>query len=399
MRNSKPLALCAVLATMPGYAARRGYIAELFWPGVPRSRARCSLRQAIFYLSERLGKPLILADESNLELNTSELTVDILELEDALAGGEFERAAELYSGPFLAGFERKVSTELESWIEAQNERLRPAIDVAFGGLIQEALDADDPNAAVRWARRYSDLNPLDDTAQTALVRALTAAGDKTGVLQAYQSYRALLRRELDAEPSEELKAMIADLNNHRPEPRVAERRRRRVLVSAVRLKPRSVLAGAAALAVLMTLGAWRLAVRADARLNPLPTARGQVAVVLLNGVSANHSLHLTDATCEVRRSNGPAAARGEAHVTVRLNTPDDGWMEFYFRDGTDTTEGEAVDAIGKLTALRFSGELRDTRPQIDLSLWLDYVNDDLADYDPALSVADAVTVPQLIPCK
>jgi DNA-binding SARP family transcriptional activator len=84
MKHSKSLALCAVLATMPGHSARRDDLAELFWPGISYGHARCLLRQAIFYLSERLGESVICADDSSLSLDTDRLLIDVVEFENAL---------------------------------------------------------------------------------------------------------------------------------------------------------------------------------------------------------------------------------------------------------------------------------------------------------------------------
>jgi DNA-binding SARP family transcriptional activator len=47
LRGSKTLVLVAYLADRPERSASRAHLAELFWPGVPASKARRSLRQAL----------------------------------------------------------------------------------------------------------------------------------------------------------------------------------------------------------------------------------------------------------------------------------------------------------------------------------------------------------------
>ncbi len=209
LANSKPLAMVAVLATTPDHTARRDYLAELLWPGTGSTRARRSLRQALFYLSKRLDEPLILADDFTLTLDVDHIDVDIWRFQRALERADYAGVVELYAGPFVPGLERKAGAELEHWIETQDEQLRAGLEVAYDRLIRRSLEKGDAESAVECARKYVDLNPLNERAQLALVRSLKAANDRVGALQTYRSYRTLLREALDGEPSQELARAIA----------------------------------------------------------------------------------------------------------------------------------------------------------------------------------------------
>jgi len=209
LSNSKPLALLAVLATMPEHTARRDHVAQLLWQTADESHARRSLRQALHYLSKRVKEPLIEATDSELKLRAEVLEVDLWEFERAVEAGAYQHAVELYTGPFMPGLERKAGPELEHWIESQDEQLRAGLEAAYARLIGDALQDGDADAAVGYARRYVELNPLNEKAQLALVRSLKAARDRAGALQAYRSYRSLLKQVLDGEPSEELERAIA----------------------------------------------------------------------------------------------------------------------------------------------------------------------------------------------
>ncbi len=209
LANSKPLALLAVLATMPGGTASRDYVAELLWPGAPHNRARRSLRQALFQLSKRAGVELITADDSTLKLNAELLTVDLWEFDRAMGKADYEKSLDLCDGSFLATYDRKIEGELAHWVDAQNGRIRVGLEVASARFVTEALQEGDPKRAVKAASRYAEANPLDDAAQALLIRTHRALGSDVEALQAYERYRKLLKDALGDEPTEEMEKAVA----------------------------------------------------------------------------------------------------------------------------------------------------------------------------------------------
>ena len=238
LRRSKALALCAVLATMRGYSARRSYLAELLWPGIPQDRARNSLRQTLHYLFERTGGRLIDADDSTLTLDTGQVAVDVIELENAVQEGDHERVVSLYSDRFMADYDRQVGRELEQWIEARNARLQSGFSTAVHRVVPDMLYRKRPEQAVRVARRFADANPFDETAQALLVETLKTAGEYAAASQAYEAYRTLIRAELDCEPSARLQELANELDRlsrQRSAARIAERE----LVARIDPGPRS----------------------------------------------------------------------------------------------------------------------------------------------------------------
>jgi DNA-binding SARP family transcriptional activator len=209
LSNKKPLAVLAILATMPGSAASREYLAELLWPGVGHDRARRSLRQALYQLSKQAGQELVVTGDITLSLNRDLLAVDLWAFDRAMEERDYGRGVKLCDGPFLAGFEGKAGNELSRWIEAQNERLGAALDVAYAQTIAEAVRTGDLESAVEYAQANAARNPLDEGGQVLLVRTLRAAGRDVEALQSYQGYRKLLAEELEDEPGEELERSAA----------------------------------------------------------------------------------------------------------------------------------------------------------------------------------------------
>lgn len=207
--SSKPAAILALLATLPGATANRDYLADLLWPGADHSHARSSLRQALFQLSKRASPDLLEADNATLSLNRDLLKVDLWAFDRAMEASDFGGAVELWHGPFLAGFERKLESELAHWAEAQNERIRPALEVAYARLVGRALREEEVKRAVHFARKYARDFPLHDVAQVTLIQTLRAVGKDVEALRSYEAYRQLLRDELGDVPGEELEDAAA----------------------------------------------------------------------------------------------------------------------------------------------------------------------------------------------
>lgn len=199
----------ALLARLPK-GQRREHIAELLWPESDRARGRRSLRQALFHLSKNVEAEIVVSDDatSTLAVNEDLLEVDVREFEAAVKGEDYERAAALYGGPFLAGWGSKLGREAEHSIEAENSRLLVGLAVAYSRLVTRSLRARRFDDATRYARAYVDLNPLDENAQATLVKTLRASGDEVGALAAFEAYQTLLGSSLQEQPDERLREMV-----------------------------------------------------------------------------------------------------------------------------------------------------------------------------------------------
>jgi DNA-binding SARP family transcriptional activator len=213
LSDSKSLALLAYVAAAPGRRARRSHLADLLWPHSDPGHARSSLRQAIYYLSQKAEDGLTLSDEGVVAPNPRKLRVDLWRFEEALEEEDWERAVGLYEGPFLGDYSVEGAREFEGWSEAQNERIWSGLKVAYYRIVDEATEAGDFERAIRHARAYVELNPLDETAQRTLIRTQMAAGDRVEAYRSYERYRALLREELGTEPGEELEARVERLRS------------------------------------------------------------------------------------------------------------------------------------------------------------------------------------------
>lgn len=258
LSDAKGLAVLAYLATMPDCTAGRDHLARLVWPGKERSQGRAALRQALYYLRGKTDDDatLVRADGDRLAVDRRQLGVDLWEFEEALAREEWNRVRDLHDGAFLGGYSVEGGEEFRHWRDSYDDGIRAGTREAYRALVAEGLERGEPEQAIGDARRWVGMNPLDEAAQEALIRSLAAAGDRTGALRAYESYRSLLRRELDESPGSRVAAALDELRSmargpsDRPEGSPEEELG--TLGDAV------VVAGMVGALLLVTMAGWRL---------------------------------------------------------------------------------------------------------------------------------------------
>src|SRR3712207_8580392 len=97
-RQRRKLALLAVLA-LARRPLSRDYLVEMFWGDQDEERARHSLSDALSHLRRVLGRDAIAVRQAEVALGEeARLAVDAIELADAVAAREHERAVALYAG-------------------------------------------------------------------------------------------------------------------------------------------------------------------------------------------------------------------------------------------------------------------------------------------------------------
>ena len=116
----KELPLLAYLARRGGRPVSRAEAATLFWEDRDERRARQSLRQALSELRRLVGDALPL-DAEQITLREGALSLDVGELERALAAGRYAEAVRLWTGEFLPGIEEIGGEELRGWLEVERE--------------------------------------------------------------------------------------------------------------------------------------------------------------------------------------------------------------------------------------------------------------------------------------
>lgn len=215
LAQPKRLALLVYLAAAtPGPFHRRDALLGLLWPENDQAHARAALSRAVHYLRMHLGEGVLVGHgDDELGLDASVFSCDVVQFSDAVERGDFEAALELYRGDFLAGFFLHHEHEFELWVEATRAQLRERAAVAARTLSDCAEERGNLALALHWARHASTLAPYDEADLRRRIRLLDRTGDRGSAVDAYNHFAQRMSEELDIAPSDETRALIADLSS------------------------------------------------------------------------------------------------------------------------------------------------------------------------------------------
>jgi DNA-binding SARP family transcriptional activator len=207
----KRLALLSFVAVGHPDGCRRDVLIAQFWPDSGTALARNALRQALTMLRRHLGAESLPNPRGEvIRVDPERVRVDALAFERAFAADDMPGALALYRGEFLSGLHLSGLVEVERWIEArratyQRRAVRGALRLA------EHANAGDSAVALSWAHRAVELAPLDEPAWRKLIALQIQRGSAAAALASYERLERLLAAEFDTTPSDETRALVADL--------------------------------------------------------------------------------------------------------------------------------------------------------------------------------------------
>lgn len=209
----KVRAVAAYLAAT-AQAQRRDRLAGLLWEEHSEAESRVNLRKTLSRLRQALPPPArdaFVADGDDVALRVVE--VDSLRFERLIADGTpetLERAAELYQGPFLDGFD-DCGAAFEAWLVSERRRLEELHQHALQRLLDHHVVTGAIDRAIQIALRLLALDPLQEGVHRALIR-LYMYQDRIGsALAQYRRCRDVLAAELGVEPGPETERLRAEL--------------------------------------------------------------------------------------------------------------------------------------------------------------------------------------------
>ena len=224
LRTRKDRALCAYLALSEGRRHHRSRLAELLWSEVA-GNPRQNLRQSLMGMAQA---GLVLdARRDDVRLDPAALEVDALEvcrLLESDAIPELERAVALYRGPLLDDL-GPIAPAFDDWLTVERERLAAALVDAHRRLLDLYAAAGTPQRAIAAASRLVADDPYREETRCELMLLYAECGHTEAAIAQYETYAALLRRELGAEPgatAKEIHRLL--LEGHAPARRVRPRR-------------------------------------------------------------------------------------------------------------------------------------------------------------------------------
>jgi DNA-binding SARP family transcriptional activator len=181
----------------------RSRLAFELWPDSDERQARTNLRKLLHDFRHSLpdiGEFVEIDDETVRWIPTGPTEVDVLRFRDAMAAGDLELAARLYSGDLLPAC-------YDDWVLEERAKLRAEAYGALVRLTEEAAEHDDHKAAIRFAQRIIDLEPTDEAAVRIQMGAHLALGDRAAALRAYHRCAEALERDLAVAPGEAIGAI------------------------------------------------------------------------------------------------------------------------------------------------------------------------------------------------
>jgi DNA-binding SARP family transcriptional activator/tetratricopeptide (TPR) repeat protein len=188
----------------------RSRLAFELWPDSDERQARTNLRKLLHDLRHSLpdvGEFVEIDDEIVRWIPTGPSEVDVLRFRDAVAAGDLELAARLYSGDLLPAC-------YDDWVLDERAKLRAEAYGVLLRLTEEAAGRDDHEATIRLAQGIIDLEPTDEAAVRIQMEAHLALGDRAAALRSYHRYAEVLGRDLAVEPGEAIGAMYRQLRTH-----------------------------------------------------------------------------------------------------------------------------------------------------------------------------------------
>jgi len=205
------LLLYLVLAEPPGPHSRESLMA-LLWPEGDDESTRHSLRNTLYGLRQALGEGAILArGEGYVELDPAAIRCDALEVRALLAAQRWKDALAAWGGDLAPGFHVSGAPEFEHWLDDQRAALRRAVADAGWRRVDEMERSGEAGVA-EAARRAWAINPTNEGGARRLMQLLDATTGRAAALRAYDDLVDYLRREYDAAPAAETRALADRLS-------------------------------------------------------------------------------------------------------------------------------------------------------------------------------------------
>jgi DNA-binding SARP family transcriptional activator len=189
----KALALLAHLA-LAERPRPRDVLAELLWPGHDAEHARGALRRTLSALRSVVGSEAVDATRDQVVLvRGPAIGVDVDRFRADAASGRLQSAAGRFRGEFLEGFGLRDAPAFEDWQRAETDGLRRELGAVLGQLVEATGE-------LAHARRWLELDPLNEPAHQALIRIYAAQGERAAALAQYRECVRTLSRELGVPP-------------------------------------------------------------------------------------------------------------------------------------------------------------------------------------------------------
>lgn len=191
--------LLALLALQPGQWVARDWLAALLWPERPNAQARRNLRHVVFK-ARKLAVDLQ-ANDHALYWNVA---TDLQAFERQLHAGQPAQAVALRRGALLEGLDEAASPAFAEWLASERQRF----DARWRQAALLALTDAAPDRRIELAQHMRAVDPLDEDALEAQLRAQLELGHPARAWQLYRQYAHELAEALGVEPPRRLRDLL-----------------------------------------------------------------------------------------------------------------------------------------------------------------------------------------------
>lgn len=192
-------ALLLLLAVEPDLKQERAKLASLLWSERDSATARRNLRRCLGRLKSVIGDTHIVATRQHIELTATDSNYNRFQaLVSSDDPDDWQEAAELCDGEFVAGFEVKNSNLFDDWLSDR----RMLLHQKRVGLLHKLFGtaAEDPHLRLTYAQQLAAVEPYDDVAHRQIMSAYAEIGNVSAALAHYEQFATTLREELGTEP-------------------------------------------------------------------------------------------------------------------------------------------------------------------------------------------------------
>jgi DNA-binding SARP family transcriptional activator/TolB-like protein/Flp pilus assembly protein TadD len=210
LRQPKHIALLAYLALpSPGTWHRRDVILSTFWPESDQTRARSSLRSALYTLRGHLPEGVIRSrGDDEISLDPALIDTDVASMAEDFESNRFSEALDKYEGELLSGVFIADSPAFEKWLDAERLHYSSVAKKSAFEFSRECELRGDIAGAIEAARRAYELDQNDEAAARRWIALLDRAGDRAQAFAVYERFRNHMSENFGIRPSAETVALM-----------------------------------------------------------------------------------------------------------------------------------------------------------------------------------------------
>lgn len=213
--------LLKVLAVHQGHFVSIDKLIDILWSGDAPERPDRNLAALVSRLRRCLGTHRVEGGRNGYALiRDRSIVVDVVDAEQLLSTAEHEMssgqcayaAVAAEQAARLLGAGRPLADEPDAcWVDETRRHVRRLLGCARTVRWSAALELNDFRAAISAAEDALRVDPLDEAACRALIRAYMANGEQGAALRVYEGLGEALVEELGANPSAETQALFMTL--------------------------------------------------------------------------------------------------------------------------------------------------------------------------------------------